>query len=90
MGRLHSDGLERGMIITISHHLRSIEGKDCHIWGLEVENGIEQAVGFPVMPDQKARQRIPVGSTNGSWSTNKLSGMSITSMFAYGFVGVCV
>lgn len=66
MGRLHSDGLERGMIITISHHLRSIEGKDCHIWGLVVENGIEQAVEFPVMPDQKARQRIPVGSTNGS------------------------
>lgn len=90
MGRLHSDGLERGMIITISHHLRSIEGKDCHIWGLGVENGIEQAVEFPVMPDQKARQRILVGSTNGSWSTNKLSGMSITSMFAYGFVGVCV
>lgn len=90
MGRLHSDGLERGMIITISHHLRSIEGKDCHIWGLGVENGIEQAVEFPVMPDQKARQRIPVGSTNGSRSTNKLSGMSITSMFAYGFVGVCV
>lgn len=46
MGRLHSDGLERGMIITISHHLRSIEGKDCHIWGLGVENGIEQAVEF--------------------------------------------